>query len=95
MHDEPEPVEFPIDGTLYLHTFHPRDVKELVPDYLEECRARGILTVRIVHGKGTGTLRQIVHSLLERLPYVVTFYTAPDAAHWGATIVELQPPHSD
>ena len=93
--DESEPVEFPIDGTLDLHTFQPRDVKDLVPDYLNECRARGILTVRIIHGKGTGQLRQFVHTILERLPYVVTYYTAPDASHWGATIVELQPLNSD
>ena len=89
--DENEPVKFPIDGTLDLHTFHPRDVKDLVPNYLSECRARGILTVRIIHGKGTGTLRQIVHTALDRLPYVITYYTAPDASHWGATIVELKP----
>ena len=91
MQDEHEPVEFPIDGTLDLHTFHPRDVKDLVPDYLEACRERGILSVRIIHGKGTGTLRQIVHTILDRLPYVITYYTAPDASHWGATVVELSP----
>jgi DNA-nicking Smr family endonuclease len=89
--DDSAPIEFPIDGTLDLHTFHPRDVKDLVPDYLEECRKRGILLVRIIHGKGTGTLRQIVHGVLDKLPFVVTYYTAPDASHWGATIVELQP----
>ena len=55
--EQHEPIELPIDGTLDLHAFHARDVKELVPDYLAACRERGILDVRIVHGKGTGALR--------------------------------------
>lgn len=88
---EPEPTEIPIDGTLDLHTFSPRDVKELVPDYLQACREKNILTVRIIHGKGTGQLRQFVHTILDQLSFVKTYYTAPDASHWGATIVELKP----
>jgi DNA-nicking Smr family endonuclease len=66
-------VEYPIDGTLDLHIFRPEDVKDLVPDYLDECRSRGILNVQIIHGKGTGVLRRIVHSILAGLPEVVEF----------------------
>jgi DNA-nicking Smr family endonuclease len=90
--DEGEALELPIDGTLDLHTFHPREVKDLVPDYLAECRARGILDVRIIHGKGSGTLRRTVHAILARLPEVVSFGPAmEDAGGWGATVVTLQP----
>ena len=86
-----EPVEFPIDGTLDLHAFHPRDVKALVPDYLEACIEKGILDVRIVHGKGTGTLRETVHAILKRLPYVVEYGLAGgDAGSWGATLVRVK-----
>ena len=92
MFDENQAFDIPIDGTLDLHTFSPKDVKELVPDYLAACREKGILTVRIIHGKGTGQLRQFVHTILERLPYVTRYHIAPDASHWGATIVELNPP---
>ncbi len=88
---EPEPAEIPIDGTLDLHTFHPREVKSLVPAYLEECRAREIYTVRVIHGKGTGALRETVHRVLEKLPYVVSFTLAGDRSGWGATLVELEP----
>ena len=82
----------PIDGVLDLHTFQPADCRDLVPDYLTECRGKGILQVRIIHGKGRGVLRQTVHRILERLPEVITFHQASeDAGGWGATIVILKP----
>ena len=90
--DHPESVDLPIDGTLDLHAFRPAEVKDLVTDYLAACRERGILQVRIVHGKGTGVLRQTVVSLLGRLPEVASFRTASeDGGGWGATLVELRP----
>ncbi len=86
-----EPVEIPIDGCLDLHTFQPREVKELVPDYLEACCEKGILDVRIVHGKGTGTLRGIVHSILKRHPMVASYRLADELrGSWGATEVRLK-----
>jgi DNA-nicking Smr family endonuclease len=89
----PEAISLPIDGTLDLHTFAPREVKSLLPEYLRECRAKGILQVRIVHGKGTGVLRERVHALLARLPDVVDFKLADEGAGgWGATMVTLRPP---
>jgi DNA-nicking Smr family endonuclease len=63
-----EPIQLPIDGVLDLHTFQPREIKDLVPDYLAECRSRGILRVRIIHGKGIGNLRRTVHAILSRHP---------------------------
>lgn len=85
-------TELPIDGTLDLHTFRPGDVKELVPDYLESCRERGILEVRIIHGKGTGALRRTVHAILDRLPDVVSHSSAAHGGGgWGATVVVLKP----
>ncbi|HXX58622.1 MAG TPA: Smr/MutS family protein [Thermodesulfovibrionales bacterium] len=84
------PVEIPIDGVLDLHTFNPREVKDLLPHYLNECRRRGILEVRVVHGKGGGTLRKTVHTILGRLSEVSSFRLAQeDAGGWGATIVIL------
>ncbi len=89
---EDDPVELPIDGTLDLHTFHPRDVKQLVPDYIEACLEKGIFEVRIVHGKGTGALRRTVHSVLEKHPSVLEFRLAGHGrGEWGATIAILRP----
>jgi len=88
-----EPVELPIDGVLDLHAFSPRKIKDLVPDYLAACQARGILQVRIIHGKGIGNLRRTVHSLLAKHREVVSFtLDYPEFGGWGATIVSLRKP---
>jgi dsDNA-specific endonuclease/ATPase MutS2 len=92
MDTENDPVEIPIDGELDLHAFQPRDVDDLVPRYLRECREKGIFQVRLVHGKGTGTLRRKVHAILLRMEEVRSFRLAGDeAGGWGATIVVLHP----
>lgn len=92
MTDPDVPVEIPIDGTLDLHTFDPRDLKDLLPEYLSECRKRGVLLVRVVHGKGTGALRESVHAILRRLPEVAAFRLADElSGSWGATLVTLRP----
>jgi DNA-nicking Smr family endonuclease len=86
-----DPVEIPIDGVLDLHTFSPKEVKDLVPEYIGECLRRGIAEIRIVHGKGTGTLKAIVHSLLKKDLRVAGFKDADlGAGSWGATIVRLK-----
>ncbi len=88
---DPDPIEMPIDGMLDLHTFHPRDVKDLVPDYLDACRERGIYQVRIVHGKGTGALRRTVHAVLDRLQQVESYRLGGlGEGSWGATLVFLK-----
>ena len=54
--DKHSPVSLPINGTLDLHTFHPRDIASLLNDYIEECIKLNINSLRIIHGKGKGIL---------------------------------------
>jgi DNA-nicking Smr family endonuclease len=86
-----EPIELPIDGVLDLHAFNPREIKNLVPDYLAACQQRGIFEVRLIHGKGTGALRQTVHAMLSKHPEVLSFtLDHPQYGGWGATLVRLR-----
>lgn len=88
--DELEPVELPIDGILDLHHFNPKDLKTLIPDYIEACIEKEIFSIRIIHGKGKGVLRRTVHSLLDRNEHVLSYRLADDRSSWGATLVELR-----
>lgn len=87
-----EPVPLPIGPELDLHTFAPREIGDLIPDYLEACREKGILEVRLIHGKGSGQLRRGVHALLPRLDMVQRFAQASETTGGlGATWVWLTP----
>jgi DNA-nicking Smr family endonuclease len=90
-HDPEETVVVPIEDSLDLHTFQPREVKDLLDDYLEAARAKGFREVAIIHGKGSGMLRRRVHSILARHPLVASFREAdPDRGGWGATVAALR-----
>lgn len=90
MESDDEPVAIPITGELDLHTFAPREIAQVLDAYFEACRARNIFEVRVIHGKGTGTLRQTVHSHLRRQPLVHSFHAASESSGgWGATWVTL------
>ncbi len=88
-----EPVPIPITGELDLHCFQPSEIKELLPAYLEECLVLGFREVRVIHGKGTGALRETVHSLLRKDLQVLSFRLGNESeGSWGATMVCLKTP---
>lgn len=92
--DGPVP-DLPIEDELDLHAFAPRDIPVVVEEYLHAAQRRGLSEVRIIHGKGIGTQREIVAAILRRHPAVESFGNAPaERGHWGATLVWLRPPES-
>ena len=88
----PDPVVIPIEDSIDLHFFPPRDVGEIVDAYLEAAAERGFREVRIIHGRGRGVQRHRVRIHLERSPHVEAFRDAPaERGGWGATLVWLRP----
>jgi DNA-nicking Smr family endonuclease len=86
------PVRIPIEDSLDLHAFAPRDTRSVVEDYLEAAHARGFTEVRLIHGRGIGVQRAAVQALLARHPLVAGFADAPsERGGRGATIVRLRP----
>jgi len=79
----------PIEGSLDLHAFAPRDIKSVVDEYVNAAHAAGLREVRLVHGRGRGVQRGIVQQALDRHPLVVEFWDAPES-HLGATVARLR-----
>ena len=90
MVNDDEIVHLPIDGVLDLHMFLPNEAASVVDEYLRACVEKGIYEVRIIHGKGKGVLRRMVHALLERHNLVLDFRLDTGPSAWGATIVRLK-----
>jgi len=90
-HDPSEPVVLPIEDSIDLHSFSPRDVPKVVADYLEEAHTNGFREVRLIHGRGIGVQREAVRAVLDKNPLVETFHDAPpQRGGWGATVAQLR-----
>ena len=50
-------VELPVEDSLDLHSFIPRDIPEVVTEYLAAAHERGLHEVRLIHGRGVGVQR--------------------------------------
>jgi DNA-nicking Smr family endonuclease len=94
MGDDPhvqDPIRIPIEDSIDLHTFSPKEIPSLLEEYLEECIKAGIYEVKIIHGKGMGYQRQRAHSFLSKSSLVQSFSIAPSTSGgWGATIALLR-----
>jgi hypothetical protein len=89
--DPEKPFDLPVEDSIDLHPFPPRDVPDVVDAYLEAAFERGFREVRLIHGRGIGVQRDRVQKLLGRHPLVSGFHDAPpDRGGWGATVVYLK-----
>ena len=82
------PHEIPIEDSIDLHTFHPRDIPSVVDEYVRAAHERGLREVRLIHGRGRGVQRGIVQAVLEKHPLVEEFWDATET-HLGATVAQL------
>ena len=86
-----EIVNIPITGTIDLHGFQPKEIKEVVNEYLIECFNQNIYSGRIIHGKGIGTQQKIVHAVLSNHPYISDFSIGNETSGgWGSTTFFLK-----
>jgi hypothetical protein len=91
--DPGTPVEIPVEDSIDLHPFPPRDVPDVVDAYLEVAVEKGYAEVRLIHGRGIGVQRDRVQKLLARHSLVSGFHDAPaDRGGWGATVAYLRVP---
>jgi hypothetical protein len=87
----PEPIRLEITDVFDLHTIAPRDVERVVHEYLSEARRAGFRSVRIIHGKGQGVQRRLVHNILARTPFIRDWTDAPpQSGGWGATVAHFK-----
>ena len=84
-----DPLRIPIEDTLDLHTFTPREIKSVVEEYVNAAYGAGLREIRLIHGRGKGIQRGIVQQALERHPLVAEFWDAPES-HLGATVARLR-----
>jgi DNA mismatch repair protein MutS2 len=79
-----------VDGELLLRRLTVEEALDRLDQYLYDAFMAGLLSVRIVHGKGTGTLRRAVHESLARHPLVKSYRLGDyGEGDYGVTVVEL------
>ena len=79
----------PIEDSIDLHAFAPRDIKSVVEEYVTAAHEAGLREVRLIHGRGKGIQRGIVQQALDRHPLVEEFWDAAES-HLGATVARLR-----
>jgi DNA-nicking Smr family endonuclease len=79
----------PIEASLDLHAFQPRDIPSVVEEYVNAAHQAGLREVRLIHGRGKGVQRGIVQKVLDQHPLVEEFWDATET-HLGATVARLR-----
>jgi DNA mismatch repair protein MutS2 len=79
-----------VDRELRLRRLTVDEALFRLDQYLNDAFMAGLPCVRIIHGKGTGTLRRAVHDVLANHPLVASFRLGDyGEGDYGVTIVEL------
>lgn len=89
--NEALPDYFVVTDVLDLHGFFPKQVPEMIDEFIKNAISLKLNRLRIIHGKGKSKLKYMVRKELEKNPYVDEFGDAPpEIGGWGATIVILK-----
>ena len=79
-----------VESELYVRRLKVEEALPLIDPYLNAAFMADLPVVRIVHGKGTGTLRKVVHEVLAKHPLVKSFRLGDyNEGSFGVTIVEM------
>ena len=80
-----------VNSEIHVRGMMPEEALILVEKYLDDAFLSGLNTVRIVHGKGTGTLKGVIQTMLKKHPHVKEYrlgrYGEGEA---GVTVVSLK-----
>jgi DNA-nicking Smr family endonuclease len=82
------------DKPLDLHHFKDADVPSLVEEFAWKCEQEGRSHGAIIHGKGKGTIRELVHFSLSQNPkvYNIKLGSTSNPENWGMTTFEIRFP---
>ena len=80
----------PIENEVHLRRLTVDEALLKLDQYLNDAFMAGLYQVRVIHGKGTGTIRRVVRGILAKHPLVQS-YRPGEYGEGGAgvTIVEL------
>lgn len=73
---------------LDLHNFRFEETESLLEEFIWSCMKNGFKEGSIIHGKGTGRQRDLVHQKLKSHPDVYSFELA--GGNWGKTIFKIR-----
>jgi DNA mismatch repair protein MutS2 len=80
-----------VSSSLNLVGYHIDEGIESLSRYLDDCSIRHLKVVKVIHGYGTGKLRQAIHNYLKTSRYVASFRLGNDIdGGTGATIITLK-----
>ncbi len=81
----------PLAQSLNLVGYHIDEGLEKLDEYLDACTLRKYKEVKIIHGYGSGQLRNAIHNYLKKSPYVASFKLGDESyGGSGVTIVKLK-----
>ncbi len=79
-----------VKSKLDLRGMHRKEAEAIFHEYLDKAMLSNLSTLSVIHGKGDGVLRKLVHEILRDYPHIRSWEHEPeDQGGDGVTIVRL------